>query len=416
LSLTIYPLISSNPFSIHTIEALQRSLPHFHAETNPKIRNEYLVIIKSLFVRVRRGLASLVEGYISDDAYANTKIIIEAGNTTADHECGNQLLKNHVSFLSWFDSFLIDELQPCASYQRHITALKAILSLGLASRFKNDSVELLRCSITDGDAHIVAGEYILGFRLIRFLLDLIMDSFDDVRSMAALILNNIMSNLDSPNNLFKPDLMFKSKDHDAPAFPMQFSQPHRYGFSYAIDRAKTLVSSTGRANHADGFGRLYRLVFDFDRLLITNDRLSVLDNLLSSLVENIRNSRGNLSLAVGYSPLHGNLIALRYLPCKSVLTEEVLTLGDREIISSQNFYNLENSSRSLTRRLNTKILDCCGDVWDVVKQVLCVDSPEGFDMDESEDNDSGTGSKDSLSFAWRALKESRLVIFERNDP
>lgn len=96
--------------------------------------------------------------------------------------------------------------------------------------------------------------------------------------------------------------------------------------------------------------------------------------------------------------------------------QEILTLGDREIISSQHFHTLENSSRSLARQLNTKILDCCGDVWDVVKQVLCVDSPEGFEIDESEENDSGTGSKDSLSFAWRALKESRLVIFNQNDP
>ena len=64
------------------------------------------------------------------------------------------------------------------------------------------------------------------------------------------------------------------------------------------------------------------------------------------------------------------------------------------------------------RRLITKILDCCGDVWEVFKQILCVDSPEGFEIDESEDIDSGSGTKDSLSFAWRALKESRLVVFD----
>ena len=72
------------------------------------------------------------------------------------------------------------------------------------------------------------------------------------------------------------------------------------------------MSCTGRADQADGFGRLYRLIFDFNKLVITNDRLSVLDNLLSSLLESVRDARGNLSLAVGHSPLHGDLIALRY--------------------------------------------------------------------------------------------------------
>lgn len=310
MSLAIYPPISSKPLSIHVIEALQENLPHFHTETNPKIRNEYLVIIKALFIRARRGVTFLLEGNISADIFTNTKIVVnsEVESITEASECEHQLLEKHISFLNWFDDFLINELQPAASYQRHITALKAILSIGLASRFKNGSLELLRCSNTDSEAHIIACDYFLGFRLIRFLLDLIMDSFNDVRSMAALILYNIMSNLDSSNNLFKFDLM---KDQDAPNTPIQRSQPHKYDFSCAIDRAKTFMSSTGRADHADGFGRLYRLSFDFDGLLITSDRLSILDILLSSLSENIRYSRDNLSLAIGHSPLHGNLIALR---------------------------------------------------------------------------------------------------------
>lgn len=34
-------------------------------------------------------------------------------------------------------------------------------------------------------------------------------------------------------------------------------------------------------------------------------------------------------------------------------------------------------------------------------------------MDDNEDQDSGLGPKDTLSFAWRALKESRCVILNQ---
>lgn len=97
------------------------------------------------------------------------------------------------------------------------------------------------------------------------------------------------------------------------------------------------------------------------------------------------------------------------MPRTHLLVLQVLTLEDRDIISSQNFndaYFMKNS-RCHIRQLTSIILDCCGDIWEVVKNVLCVDSPEGFEIDDIEDQDSGMGPKDTLSFAWRALKESR---------
>lgn len=68
---------------------------------------------------------------------------------------------------------------------------------------------------------------------------------------------------------------------------------------------------------------------------------------------------------------------------------------------------MKNSRCTKARRMNSIILDHCADIWEIVKQVLCVDSPEGFEMDDSEEHDSSIGPKDTLSFAWRALKESR---------
>ena len=44
-----------------------------------------------------------------------------------------------------------------------------------------------------------------------------------------------------------------------------------------------------------------------------------------------------------------------------------------------------------------------------MQDVLCFDAPEGHDISEDEFNEQDIGSKDILSFCWRALKESRSV-------
>ena len=58
---------------------------------------------------------------------------------------------------------------------------------------------------------------------------------------------------------------------------------------------------------------------------------------------------------------------------------------------------------------NRRIFLICASVWDAVHDVLCFDAPEGYDMGEDEINEQDVGTKDTLSFCWRALKESRSV-------
>lgn len=56
--------------------------------------------------------------------------------------------------------------------------------------------------------------------------------------------------------------------------------------------------------------------------------------------------------------------------------------------------------------LHDRILACCDVLWESVRDVLCMDSPEGHTVEDVED-DVDIGEKDTLSFSWRALKESR---------
>lgn len=80
----------------------------------------------------------------------------------------------------------------------------------------------------------------------------------------------------------------------------------------------------------------------------------------------------------------------------------------RYICSRQDFYG-EVQSKAVWRRLVDTIFRNCKNIWQAVKDVLCIDSPEGFNFDEEEIENLGVGTKDTLSFSWRALKESRLA-------
>lgn len=59
--------------------------------------------------------------------------------------------------------------------------------------------------------------------------------------------------------------------------------------------------------------------------------------------------------------------------------------------------------------LNQRILNLCDNIWEAVRAILCFDAPEGLDVTEEDVDDQDIGTKDTLSYCWRALKESRSV-------
>lgn len=85
----------------------------------------------------------------------------------------------------------------------------------------------------------------------------------------------------------------------------------------------------------------------------------------------------------------------------------------RYIINRPDFYNSliddYGTGPAFWRQLNQRILKNCEDVWESVKEVLCIDSPEGHISEEDEIDGLDIGTKDTLSFSWRALKEARLA-------
>ena len=82
----------------------------------------------------------------------------------------------------------------------------------------------------------------------------------------------------------------------------------------------------------------------------------------------------------------------------------------RYIISRFDFFDslgLSTQARMQTwKDFNERLIDNCWGVWEAVKDVLCFEAPEGHEINE-EGDDLDIGTKDTLSFCWRALKESR---------
>ena len=84
----------------------------------------------------------------------------------------------------------------------------------------------------------------------------------------------------------------------------------------------------------------------------------------------------------------------------------------RHIVSHPDYFaTLDRSTKNALdwwRKSTERIHSICRDVWEVVRHTLCFDAPEGHEIDEEAD-DVDIGTKDVLSFCWRALKESRLT-------
>ncbi|KAK0343862.1 hypothetical protein LTR91_017593 [Friedmanniomyces endolithicus] len=262
-----------------------------------------------------------------------------------------ETLRYHKDFLVWLSQFLRWELRPTASYQRHITGLKCIL---IAARSGLD------CTVARGNLSKSAlGEakwpfrlHLLSRALCGLLLDRIVDPFDDVRQTAAAILR-----------LYPAD-----------------SRDCQWQIELTLSRAEHAMLASGRADQADGVAHLYALLQrqrqgDGNTLLLLIERLERM----------ISTAQANLSEAVARYPLHGLLTSMRYI--------------------------LERSQQPLVHESGylTRLVEALNGIWEIVKPVLCDDAPEGY-APEHADNTEDVSTKDTLSYCWRALKESGMLL------
>ena len=308
LSLLITFPAPTSSFPDTILESLQRSLPYFHVEVDAKARNDFISLMKKLCARLKSVILSLVrqsqvKSSATPDMESNPHHLKPVlGKRQINENVG--ILEKHLALRWWYLRFLIYELRPTSSYQSHIIALRVLPLLieGEAS---------IRGSVSKLDVHspIKIGATSEDSSL-RPLLDLLIDPFDDVREAAQSLLELHYPPTDSS---VLPDL---SEKEDAVSLQI------RHEILAALKNAEAKAAETGRADQADGVGRLYNILYGYSRPPILNTpwhgtACLILEHVIANLEKEVKLARADLTLAVSVAPLHSHLIALRYvLTCR----------------------------------------------------------------------------------------------------
>ena len=383
-SLLITSPSSTRPYSSSALDLLRKHIGTYFADPDAKFRVNVMANARDMFKRVRGSICVLKrsiprakakarqrkeDGSALDgttDVTARDQAITYRTNLIKLPEAHLvQCLDDHVRFLQWYVRFLVGELIPTASYQRHAASLKALAFILKAESEPSKAWE------TVDDQELFFD--LLDATWARALFDLLMDRFDDVRDMAAASLKAILG--DRKYRRFT----LTGEENNGPAIGE---------LRTLLLRCVELSRRTARFDHSDGAARASQLVYKFSSG--ETERLSFLSRLLESLESKVEIAERDLGRAVLDAPVHGDFAALRYI---------------WRIVVDIDFAQQELDT---VQELQSRIIDCCCRVWAAVRDVLCDDSPEGHLPPELEEMEE-LNTKDVLSYSFRAIDESRLV-------
>ena len=298
---SVYSTTVTRPITEGVFKSLERNLVHLHTDTDAYFRREILGHTQKLFDRLRGSMSALARpntrGEVSKNNLLPVAVVRSRYRKHRRSKLTQDPLAKSLDFLVWYVHFLEWELRSTSSYQRRITALRA-LTIALRSGLDPRVPQKHLSKTAQGQIRWPFGVHIYNPRLIRSLLDLMLDPFDDVRSSSESILEWC---LDSFTVEEKKDIMLS-----LPKF---------------ISRAELMMLRTGRADQADGLARAYSLFFsqcieDFEDIQISNDagyltKTKLVGRLVLQLEETIQVARKDMSLAVDGRPVHGVFAALR---------------------------------------------------------------------------------------------------------
>ncbi|KAJ4414202.1 hypothetical protein N0V85_003254 [Neurospora sp. IMI 360204] len=373
-SLLVSSQATTKPFSRIAFDLLRKHLAAFHADFDAKLRNEVLGYTKNLIRRVK-NVISVAQRSLTQAANKQNQAAADKDTTSSKKKpTPENLLKNpaeakevldrHEAFFSWYLEFLKGELLPTASYQRHITAMRAALlalKVGKHAGATDDAV--------DED---VSKSISSDFTWIRLLLDLLLDPFDDVRDSASNLLG-----------LFSQDII------KSPAQPNLNSKTQLEVLQDFCLKARALADRTGRADHGDGAARSQGLLC---RWLDGADlQIAHISKIIGGLEDKVAKAEKDLGHAAIENPVHPDFAAISY--AWPVLAKETFSETQLEAI----------------HQLYQRVFDCAKRIWLAVRHVLCDDSPEGHLPEEMEEIE-GLDTKDLLSYSFRAVHESSNLL------
>ena len=297
----IHTTSSTESFTSGVLFALKRTLPLFHGETESRMRNDFISWTKKLLSRLQGAIRRLLR-YEAKQEGETGKASDSSTSSTLGHPCQ---LQDHLQFVTWYHSFLMEELHPTASYQRHISALRVLQLFRSANLHEFVHTDLVK--VPQSLDSIVSQNELYIYKLMRLLLDLVIDPFDDVRSAAVSLLEEF------PVAMLGDKLHCGQSDIDLGLHGKARNTDSH--IRVALNRADNLMRRTGRADYADGFGRLYNILYSCSPSAETDSgyesRSSILEDLVTTLQLDVKIAQNNLQQAILSAPLHGNLIALR---------------------------------------------------------------------------------------------------------
>ena len=328
LSLLVSSSASSRPLCRRVLRRMRQCIPYFHVEANAKPRNEFIALMKKLCMRIRGATLSLLRrnqnsckvtgeqastaahffARLDGEGPVSSEDVIEQALSEEMY-----ILQEHIAFRKWYMVFLLQELRPTATYQSHITALKVLSFLieqtitlrNTPSKSHNDYISALNEDMPQD-------------LFVRPLTELLLDPFDDVRQSANRVFDLHLSIKSTPQTR---DGREDSQElrHQETKYEIDNDDDYRKAnesILFNLIRAEDKAGITGRADHADGLGRMYNLLFTTSGALVKpagwhQSRFSILDHVISLLEEEVDIASKDLLFAVSHMSLHGHLIALR---------------------------------------------------------------------------------------------------------
>ena len=327
LSLLVSSSASSSPLCRRALRRMRQCIPYFHVEANAKPRNEFIALMKKLCMRIRSATLSLLRrdqntynvtgAQTSSAAHFSARLDgegpVSSGNVTEQALNDMYILDEHLAFRKWYMVFLLQELRPTATYQSHITALKVLSFLieqttalrNTPSRSHNDYISALNEDLPES-------------LFVRPLTELLLDPFDDVRQAANRVFDLHLSTNSTPQTREERDDGQDLRNQEA-VYEIDNDDDYRKAnesILFNLIRAEDRARITGRADHADGLGRLYNLLFTTCSALVKpagwhQSRHLILDHIISMLEKEVDIASKHLLFAVSHMSLHGHLIALR---------------------------------------------------------------------------------------------------------
>lgn len=299
--LSVFSSAVTRPITSAVFLSLKRNLVHLHTDTDANFRKEILTYVQRLFERIKGSTAAILKSKLGKSSDVTARILVSRTYSktrrSQQSSSSEDPIVESLDFMAWYIRFLESELRPTASYQQRITALKA-LTVVIKCGLDPNVTESHLSKSTLGQLRWAVRMKIPSPLLMRSLLDLVLDPFDDIRGSAASLLEIC---LDSTPDDQRTSALLMIPD--------------------AIARAEKMMLRTGRADQADGVARLYCLLFtQCNKQLPQSLKMSttglwskagILEHLTSKLEETIDIAHKDLSVAVSGRPVHGTFSALR---------------------------------------------------------------------------------------------------------